>query len=77
MSRDPTVGMFVGDDEAERRKRATMNPTTPQTDVRESEPVDTERSETLWYHFLAKGWECPGHDDSYESSSCIGAVYVG
>lgn len=37
---------------------------------------EDESPENLWYHFLAKGWECPGHDDSYESSSCIGAQYV-
>lgn len=36
-----------------------------------------KRDPVLWYHMLPRGWDCPGHDDGYESSSCIGARYVG
>lgn len=39
--------------------------------------IEEPQQEEVWYHFLAKGWECPGHDNSYESSFCVGAVYVG
>lgn len=62
MAENPTVGMFVGDDEVERRRKR-------QREQEEPEPV-------LWYHMMPRGWDCPGHDDSYESSSCIGAKYV-
>lgn len=30
-----------------------------------------QEKERVWYHFLLKGYDCPGHPDSYTSSYCI------
>lgn len=50
---------------------------TTKSESDETAEVEEGQSSELWYHFLAKGWECPGHDANYGSSTCIGAVYVG
>lgn len=46
-------------------------------DVEHTCELGTNTRADVWYHFMPKGWECPGHDASYQSSSCIGAIYVG
>lgn len=35
------------------------------------------KSQVLWYHMLPRHWDCPGHDNDYDSSVCEGAKHVG
>lgn len=57
--------------------RAAMSEKVERETLKRMSQRQEKRDPVLWYHMLAKGWDCPGHDDSYESTSCIGAKYVG
>jgi len=44
--------------------------------VRAKAKLPREPFSKLWYHWLRKGWDCPGHPESYKSIYCKGARKV-